>query len=171
MTMNNENPDYVKIVNDNLSKRFGINGDEGKIEEDMNMLMNEFKLEPRRAVQAVVQKWVEGNGMDFTPSVLDARYIAGNTKITVIGKITRQSATNSDKVVLLGTLGDECGTIDLLVNANAQTPDLKVGMVCRFEDVFTGEYKGNKQLVANALSKITVLDREMQVREFRKAEA
>ena len=171
MTMNNENPDYVKIVNDNLFKRFGISGDEEEIENDMNILINEFKLAPRRAVQAVVQKNVEANGMKFTPSVLDARYMAGINKITVIGKITRQAATNSDKVVLLGTIGDECGTIDLMVNANAQTPELKVGMVCMFEDVLPGEYKGNKQLVANKLSRITVLDKEMKVREFRKAEA
>lgn len=170
MTINQKDTDYAKIVRDNLAKRYGIT-EEGDIPAHLETLMGAYKIEARRAVQAVIQLFAEYNGIEYFPSVLDLRYMPNDTWATVEAKLTRQVASQSDKVLFMGTIGDQCGTIDIMVRAGAKIPDIKPGSVCRFENVVVNEYNSRKQIIVTSTSKVTILQKDISVREFKKAEA
>lgn len=166
-----ENIDFATIVQNSLLARYGINKATEDINGHLERLIGTYGIEPRTAVLAVTRMYAEHEGFEFMPTVLDVRYMPLDTWASFEAKITKQVDIKNDKIAFAGSIGDEYGTIDILVWSGSTVPELKPGMVCKFENVVTDKYKDYRKVIVNAKSTITLLNKDIQVREFRKTTA
>jgi|GEM_PF-5652155 len=166
-----EEINYPEIVQKNLLTRYGIQKSLEDINGHIEHLMGTYKIEGRRSVQAVTQLYAEHEGIDFYPSVLDARYMPLNKWLSLEVTVDKDFNTDSDKVLQRGRIGDHCGTINFMISGNANVEKMEVGKSYLLKNVVTNEYNGKKQVIINSNSEIIALDKQIPVRQFQKTEA
>lgn len=154
------------IVAKNLESR-GLGVNDAVIAADLEVLIEKFEIPAREAIQAITRAHSKAQGAEYYSSVLDTRYMGTDRWVSMEVKFFREADINSDRVKQLGTVGDENGTIDVLVGSGAPGR-MQVGKSYLLKNVVTKQHNSRPEIVVNKISEIVEISKDIKVRQFRK---
>ncbi|MDD5614926.1 MAG: replication factor A [Candidatus Methanoperedens sp.] len=170
----------IKEESKKIQDRFGKAGvsiDVKEIEERMNRLITEFKVQPQEAIRTIISFFRQTHNISFDDMkgtqgpadvipIGDIKTEDGNW-ISLEAKVVQLWESNSDKVSQTGLIGDGTGTTKFTIFAKGaeEHPVLVEGKSYLFNNVVTSVYQGQVSVKVNKNTVIAELSGDIEVKQ------
>ena len=166
MSTRNLQEEAAKIIEQLPSS---VSVEEEEILEQIRTLVEEYQVPLDEARRSVKNDIARDAGIDDLHTKEQTKKVEAITQpdhwVDITVKVVELWEPRSDAVGQVGLVGDETGQIKFTKWDKSDLESLSEGTVYEFENVVTDEYEGRLSVQLNSSTKITKLDKDIEVSE------